>query len=251
MSQFSTGPCLRPVLNCPGASLVPGVDTDRYKTGNPIYMPTLGFRSPVLHSPRRRPGALRRRSSSAPSTSPLLRAAPPQCRGSASAEDATPPLRGTHSSPRASPPRRRRRPPASRRPHPDPPRRRPPPPVQARLGAPDPPPLPAELARACLVVLAPGRLAAVVLVTVGPAAAPSSFAPLRLDIRAHRPATAPSSSTSASIRAAGRRHVVHIAGRKPWNQVTSAHPGADVTFFLFYRYFYKIVEKFRKNSIKT
>ena len=147
-------------------------------------MPTLGFRSPVLHSRRRRPGPLRHRSSSAPSTSPRLRAAPPRCRGSASAEDATPPLRGAHSSPRAAPPRRRRRPPASRRPHPDPPRRRPPPPVQARLGASVPPPLPAELARACLVVLTPGRIAAVVLVAVGPAAAPSSFARLCLDIRA-------------------------------------------------------------------
>jgi len=146
-------------------------------------MPTLGFRSPVLHSRRRRPGPLRRRSSSAPSTLPRLRAAPPRCRGSASAEDATPPLRGAHSSPRAAPPRRRRRPPASRRPHPDPPRRRPPPPVQARLGAPDPPPLPAELVRACLVVLAPGRPAAVILVAVGPAATTSTFAHLRLDIR--------------------------------------------------------------------
>ena len=145
-------------------------------------MPTLGFRSPVLHSRRRRPGPLRRRSSNVPSTSPRLRAAPPRCRGSASAEDTTPPLRGAHSSPCASPPRRRRRPLASRRSHPDPPRRRPPPPVQSRLGAPDPPPLPAELARACLVVLAPGRLAAVVLVAVGPAAAPSSFARLRVRI---------------------------------------------------------------------
>ena len=47
----------------------------------------------------------------------------------------------------------------------------------------------------------------------------------------HRPAAAPSSSTSASIRAVGRRHAGHIDGRTPWNQVTSAHPGANVTFF--------------------
>ena len=170
-------------------------------------MPTLGFRSPVLHSRRRRPGPLRRRSSSAPSTSPRLCATPPRCRGSASAEDATPPLCGAHSSPRASPPRRRRRPPASRRPHPDPPRRRPPPPVQARLGAPDPPPLPAELARACLVVL----------VAVGQAAAPSSFARLHLYTHATaRPLRPPPPPPPRSAPPAAATR-----GRKPWNKLTS------------------------------
>jgi hypothetical protein len=66
---------------------------------------------------------------------------------------------------------------------------------------------------------------------------------LCLDIRATaRPLRPPPPRTSALIRAAGRRH----AGRKPWNQMTSPQ-----AFFLFFWYFYKIVGKFRKNSIKT
>ena len=129
MWPFSTGPWLRPVLICGGASLVPGDALARYKSGTPIYI-TQPRPFPLTFNSRLRPDRFCRRCCR---RSPLcLRpAAAPRLRLRADApsrlcllhRDAGP------SPPRKLAPRSPRRPPA-------PPRARAPPFAAARLPAP-------------------------------------------------------------------------------------------------------------------